>query len=93
MEWNGKEKNKKNNFRIFFPYLVWEFYQRESLFHYLGVKVRGNGMDKREHSFLFIPLKRHIFILPKLGGMGGKLGNEIRFNDFFTKTSKIPLYI
>ena len=27
---------------------------------------------------------------PKLGGMGG---NEIRFNDFFTKTSKIPLYI
>ena len=27
---------------------------------------------------------------PKLGGMGG---NEIRFNDFFTKTPKIPLYI
>ena len=27
---------------------------------------------------------------PKLGGMGK---NEIRFNDFFTKTPKIPLYI
>ena len=26
----------------------------------------------------------------KLGGVGG---NEIRFNDFFTKTPKIPLYI
>ena len=26
----------------------------------------------------------------KLGGMSG---NEIRFNDFFTKTPKIPLYI
>ena len=27
---------------------------------------------------------------PKLGGMRG---NEIKFNDFFTKTPKIPLYI
>ena len=36
-------------------------------------------MGMREHSFP-----------PKLGGMGG---NEIRFNDFFTKTPKIPLYI
>ena len=25
MEWNGMEKNKKNNFRIFFTSLVWEF--------------------------------------------------------------------
>ena len=24
-EWNGMERNKKNNFRIFFPSLVWEF--------------------------------------------------------------------
>ena len=36
-------------------------------------------MGMREHSFP-----------PKLGGMGG---NGIRFNDFFTKTPKIPLYI
>ena len=47
-------------------------------------------MDKREHSFLYIPLKSQIFILPKLGGMGG---NRIKFNEFFTKTPKIPLYI
>ena len=30
-----------------------------------------NGMDRREHSFLSIPLKSQIFILPKLGEMGG----------------------
>ena len=24
-EWNGMERNEKNNFRIFFPSLVWEF--------------------------------------------------------------------
>ena len=47
-------------------------------------------MDRREHSFLSIPLKPQIFIPPKLGGMGG---NGIRFNDFFTKTPKISLYI
>ena len=47
-------------------------------------------MDTREQSFLFISLKSQIFILSKLGGMGG---NRIRFNDFFTKTPKIPLYI
>ena len=51
----------------------------ESSFPCLGVQVGGNGMGMREHSFP-----------PKLGGMGG---NEIRFNDFFTKTPKIPLYI
>ena len=49
-----------------------------------------NEIDKREHSFLSIPLISKIFILKKLGGIGG---NEIRFNDFFTKTPKIPLYI
>ena len=49
-----------------------------------------NRMSKMEHSFLFIPLKSQIFIPPKLGGMGG---NEIKLNDFFTKTPKIPLYI
>ena len=47
-------------------------------------------MGRREHSFLSIPLKSQIFIPPKLGEMGG---NEIKFNDFFTKTPKIPLYI
>ena len=47
-------------------------------------------MGGREYSFLFIPLKPQIFIPPKLEGMRG---NEIRFNDFFTKTLKIPLYI
>ena len=47
-------------------------------------------MGRREHSFLSILLKPQIFIPPKLGGMGG---NGIRFNDFFTKTLKIPLYI
>ena len=47
-------------------------------------------MGRREHSFLYIPLKPQLFIPPKLGGMRG---NKIRFNDYFTKTSKIPLYI
>ena len=47
-------------------------------------------MSRREHSFLSIPLKSQIFIPLKLGGIGG---NEIQFNDFFTKTPKIPLYI
>ena len=47
-------------------------------------------MGRREHSLFSIPLKSQIFILPKLGGMRG---NKIRFNDFFTKTLKIPLYI
>ena len=53
-----------------------------------------NGVDDavshRKHSFLFIPLKSQFFISPKLEGMGG---NEIKFNNFFTKTPKIPLYI
>ena len=47
-------------------------------------------MLRKEHSFLSIPLKPQIFIPPKLGGMGG---NGIKFNDFFTKTPKILLYI
>ena len=47
-------------------------------------------MSRREHSFLSILLKLQIFIPPKLGEMRG---NEIKFNDFFTKTPKIPLYI
>ena len=46
--------------------------------------VRGNTL------FLSIPLKPQIFIPLKLGGIGG---NEIKFNKFFTKTLKTPLYI
>ena len=49
-----------------------------------------NGMGKNEYTFFSISLKSQIFILLKLGGMRG---NEIKFNDFFTKTPKIPLYI
>ena len=49
-----------------------------------------NRIGRREHAFPFIPLKFQIFILSKLEGMGGQ---EIRFNEFFTKTPKIPLYI
>ena len=47
-------------------------------------------MGRREHLFLSIPLKSQIFIPQKFGGMGA---NEIKFNEFFTKTPKIPLYI
>ena len=47
-------------------------------------------MGRREYSFLSIPLKPQIFILLKLGGIRE---NGIRFNDFFTKIPKIPLYI
>ena len=50
----------------------------------------GNGMGRKEHSFLSIPVKSQIFISAKLGGIEV---NEIRFNDFFTKTPKLPLYI
>ena len=50
-------------------------------------RVEGNGMDKKKHFFLSIYLKSQIFILSKLRRMGG---NEIKFNDFFTKISKIP---
>ena len=44
-------------------------------------------MSRREQSFLSIPLKPQIFIPPEIGG------NKIKFNEFFTKTLKIPLYI
>ena len=52
--------------------------------------MRENGMGRRKYSFLSILWKLQIFVLPKLWGMEG---NEIRFNDFFTETPKIPLYI
>ena len=47
-------------------------------------------MGRRKHSLFFILLKPQISIPSKFGGMKG---NEIRFNDFFIKTPKIPLYI
>ena len=62
----------------------------ERSFPYLGVEVGGNGMGRKEHSFLSIPLKPQIFTPLKLGEIWG---NEIRFNDFFIKTPKILLYI
>ena len=43
-------------------------------------------MGRRQYSFHSIPLKPQIFIPPEIGR------NEIRFNEFFTKTPKIPLY-
>ena len=49
-----------------------------------------NGMGRSEHSFLSISLRSQIFIPPEIGEIGG---NKIRFNEFFTKTPKIPLYI
>ena len=49
-----------------------------------------NVMGRREHSFLSIYLKPQIFIPLEIGGMGR---NKIRFNEFFTKTLKILLYI
>ena len=49
-----------------------------------------NGMGRSEHSFLSISLRSQIFIPPEIGEMGG---NKIRFNEFFTKTLKILLYI
>ena len=47
-------------------------------------------MGRREHLFLFILLKPQIFIFSKLEWLGG---NEIKFNNFFTKTLKIPLHV
>ena len=52
--------------------------------------MRENRINRREHLFLSIILKPQVFIPLKFEGMGG---NEIRFNEFFTKISKILLYI
>ena len=75
-----KLPNKREG-RIFLKY---------SFLFLFGSFNRENGMGKKEHSFFSIPLKSQILIPLKLRGMRG---NEIRFNDFFTKTPKIPLYI
>ena len=48
--------------------------------------MRENRINRREHLFLSIILKPQVFIPLKFEGMGG---NEIRFNEFFTKISKI----
>ena len=47
-------------------------------------------MGRSKYSFLSIPWKSQIFIPPEIGR---NERDEIRFNDFFTKTPKIPLYI
>ena len=57
---------------------VWEFKWGEM------EQVEGNT-----YSSLF-PLNLKFSFPLKFGGIGG---NEIRFNDFFIKTPKIPLYI
>ena len=44
-------------------------------------------MDRREHSFLSIPLKPQIFIPLKLGGMGGM---ELDLMIFLLKFPKYP---
>ena len=47
-----------------------------------------NGYEGTLIPFYFLKISN--FHPLKLGGIGG---NGIRFNDFFTKTPKIPLYI
>jgi hypothetical protein len=54
-------------------------------FSCLGVYVKG--MEWNVHSSLFPPNPKFSFP-PKLGGIGG---NEILFNEIFTKTPKMPL--
>ena len=46
-------------------------------------------VSENTRSSLFLENLKFLFPL-KLGGMRG---NKIKFNDFFTKTLKIPLYI
>ena len=78
MEWKGM---KRIILEYSFISLFWSFNE-------------GNGMDRREHSFLSIPLKPQIFIPPPpQKNWEGMDGNVIRFNEIFTKTPKIPLYI
>ena len=50
--------------------------------------MAGNEIFRWEHSFPHFPSKPQIFIPPKLGGIGG---NEIRFNENFIETPKLPL--
>ena len=47
-------------------------------------------MDMREHSFSSIFSKPIFFFTPNLGGIKG---NEIKFNEIFTKNPKIALDI
>ena len=85
------ERNEKNNFRILFS-SFWSFNggNGKSISWFGSLSGTKNGMGKRKYSFISIPLKPQIFFPPKLGGIGG---NEIRFNEVFTKTPKMPLYI
>jgi hypothetical protein len=59
----------------------------EKIIPLFGSLSEGNGM---EHLFLPIPSKPQFSFPPTLGGIGG---NEILFNEIFTKTPKMPLYI
>ena len=52
--------------------------------------MRENKIDMMEHLFLYGPSKPQIFIPQKFWQIGK---NEIMFNKFFTKISKISLYI
>ena len=62
----------------------------KSSFPCLRVQVKMNEIGRSEHSFFSVLLKLKFLFPPKLWGMWG---NGIRFNEFFTKTLKIALYI
>ena len=57
----------------------------EKIIHLFRSLSEGNGM---EYSFLSIPSKPQFSFPSKLGEIGG---NEILFNEIFTKTPKMPL--
>ena len=85
MEWN-----ENNIFRIFFPSSCLRVLIEgiENSFSCLRVQVEGNRMVKREYSFPPNSSKSQIFVLLKLGGIGG---NEFRFNENFIEIPKLPL--
>ena len=84
------ERNENNNFRILFPFFVLEFQWREWKIHSLiwEFKVGGNGMSRRKHPFLFIPLKSQIFIPPEIGEEWE--GIELDLMIFLLKLTKYP---
>ena len=57
---------------------------------YLRVYVEGNGMGRRDHSFLSIPSNPQTFIPSKFGR---NLRKWIRFNEFFLLKLPMLLYI
>ena len=83
-----------NNMKIiileyYFLFLLGSFNGENGKFLPLFGKVGENGIGRKEHSFLSIPLKSQIFIPPKLGGVGE---NEIRFNDFLRSECLDPAF-